>query len=168
MIKFFPDLTFSSQCPYCRSTLNTRKIPLLSGSISGDDDIRVFLNHMCPNLIYVFFKTRELKSLSFEAIDWGDCLTIVNFICRFGFKIQVSEPKLSSGYFLKYNIKPANQKYLNPFPFIVKFFSILLVPYDPQKPLLYVKVSISLSKQSLGFLSKKIYYLAPLKLIELT
>ncbi len=132
-----------------------RKIPMLSGKASSNYDIRVFLNNMCPNLIYGLFKTKELKSISLEAIDWGDCLTIVNFICRFGFKTQVSEPKLSSGYFLKYNVKPANQKYLNPFPFIVKFYSILLVPYDPQKLLLYVRVSISLSKQSLGFLVRK-------------
>lgn len=138
-----------------------RKIPLLSGEANNRDDICAFLNyHTCTHMIYGLFKTRELKCIVLGSknwqIDWGDSLILITFICRFGYKTQVSDSKFSYGYFIKYKIKP-NHKYLNPFPFIIKLFSISLVPFDSKKLLLSLKVAIIFSKTSLVHFVKNIF-----------
>ena len=137
------------------------KVPLLSGEANNRDDICAFLNHACSVMIYGLFRTRELKYIFLVAIDWaiewGDCLTIVTFMCRFGYKTQVSDSKFSAGYFIKYKVKPVNQKYLNPFPFVMKLLSISLVPFDSKKLLLSLKLATIFSKISLVHFVKNIF-----------
>lgn len=144
-----------------KRSLPKKEVPLLSGKADNRDDICAFFNHIYAQMIYGLFKTRELKSISLGSldwkIDWGDCLIVVNFIRSFGYKTQVSHPKLSYGYFTKYKVKPVNQKYLNPFPFIIKLLSISLVPFDLKKLLFCFKASIRLSIRSLLYFVKKVF-----------
>ena len=101
--------------------------PLLSGEEKNRSiEISEYFNKICPSMIYGIFKTDLIKKIGFEKVDWSDALLVIKYIELYGFKTTIAAPTIYLGFEDQvYKIKPLNGALLNPFPFLLKTFSIL-------------------------------------------
>lgn len=127
--------------------------PVLSGDYDKrDKEYVTYFGYMCPSMIYGLFKLDLLRTVQFAPIDWSDALLVTNYIKLYGFKTQVSEPKVFFGRNNEnYQIKAFNRRFLNPFPFIVGTFSAVFLKGGLTGWYYYVKQVLKVTLVTLRF-----------------